>query len=50
MENAKYHTVGTIQIQTLNRRSRYKIHTPNTHIHEVTFVAWYRHFSKKWRG
>ena len=34
-----------------NHRNRGQIDNPSTYIHECSiFLAWYGHFSEKWRG
>jgi hypothetical protein len=49
MKSKKYHTVGTIPKSNIKIVARGKIDTPNTHKNMTTFLAWYRHFNKKWQ-
>jgi hypothetical protein len=47
MENRKFHTV--VKIPNSNRKIVEK--RAQAQIHDMlTFLAWYRHFNKKWRG
>jgi len=51
MKNKKYHTVGTFP--KINRKivEGGEIDITNTQIHDrFTFLAWYGHFNKQWRG
>jgi len=47
--NKKYHNVGTIPKLNIKIVVKVKIETLNTHnTWPHTFLAWYRHFNKKW--
>lgn len=51
MKKKKYHNVERLPKFNRNILEREaKINTINTNIHDLTFMAWYRPFNKKWRG
>jgi hypothetical protein len=51
IKNKKYHTVGTVPKSNKKIVERGKIDTFSTQIHvrSLTFLAWYRHFNRKWQ-
>ena len=50
MKKKKYHNVERLPKFNRNILEREaKINTINTNIHDLTFMAWYRPFNKKWR-
>ena len=50
MKKQKYHPVGSQNSIKIVERG--KLDTPKTQMHNypLIFVAWYRHFNKKWRS
>ena len=50
MKKKKYHNVERLPKSNGNIIEREaKISAINTNIHDMTFMAWYRPFNKKWR-
>jgi len=45
MKNNTYHTVGTFP-----KSNRKIVERGKTKTWTITFLAWYRHFNKIWRG
>jgi hypothetical protein len=50
LKEKKYDTVGTHPKSNRKMVEKGKILTPNTNTSPLTFLAWYRHFNKKWQG
>ena len=51
MKYKKYHTIRAIPQSKIKIVERGKMDNPNPQIHDRSlFLAWYRHFNKKWWG
>ena len=50
LNEQKYDTVGAHPKSNRKIVEKGKILTPNTNTSPLTFLAWYRHFNKKWQG
>jgi hypothetical protein len=52
IKGKKYNTGGTVPNSHRKTVERDTINTPNVHGNtlQLTFLVWYRHFNKKWRG
>ena len=50
MKNKQCHTVGTVLKSNRKSQKEAKLIPPNTNIWLLTFLAWYEHINKMWKG